>query len=467
MPDIPYSKMDESSDSLKKARALLESSPLLQQVAFATDVAWTGETTGATDDEDDTDSVSLGEAGEEMREIVPDIVLSSADASVLERVEGIMARTSTNRKGRNRGKKDGGRARLLERGMGLQDLVGNVEGKLVDMGEEDRQRVSLGLVHVLQHVCHMYQQQASEFDYGGKVLFHWAVVLSDIARLVRDVDERIEYAVASCLKYAGVVSMEGDHAQALNNWGLVICDVANCVQGDDVKRRLYRVAISRFRKAIRMDCHSVETQSRCCYNLGTVMHQYAGMHGDGDMSWSHAAQYIAMSYALDPSSEIFRRALVSVHQFLPLPYIRCSKMVHIFDESFESNSQQRWVVAGLTIDAFHLRTVQLSSIDVKAIHETRGSENRMHGSTHAPPLTVDVADVASYCLCCDPWIPFGSGLHVRLKSKPDGIYIASESMEEMQGWRDVLCLLQVLHKSNNGLQKLQSVLESNNKLDIL
>lgn len=461
--------MDESSGSLKKARALLESSPLLQQVAFTTDVAWQGDTDAmvASDDEYDTGILAHDDGGEEMREIVPEIVLSIADASVLKRVEGIMARTSASRSIENRGLKDGGRVRLLERGMGLQDLVGSVEGKLVGMGEEDRQRVALGLVHVLQHVCHMYQQQASEFDYEGKVLFHWAVVLSDIARLVRDVDERIEYAVASCLKYAGVVSMEGDHAQALNNWGLVICDVANCVQGEDVKRRLYRVAISRFRKAIRMDCHSVETQSRCCYNLGTVMHQYAGMHGDGDMSWSHAAQYIAMSYALDPSSEIFCRALVSVHQFLPLPYVRCSKMVHIFDECPQSNSQQQWVVAGLTIDAFHLRSVQISSIDVKAIHETRGSDSGIQGSTHAPPLMIDVASIASYCLCHDPWIPFGTGLHIRLKSKPDGIYIASESAEDILGWRDVLCLLQVLHGSSGGLQKLQSVLESNNKLDIL
>eukprot|EP00889_Picochlorum_renovo_P002365 jgi/Picre1/29395/NNA_004783.t1 len=254
--------MDESSGSLKKARALLESSPLLQQVAFATDVAWTGETTGATDDEDDTDGVSLGEAGEEMRDIVPDIVLSSADASVLERVEGIMARTS------QIGREEIGVKRMVgERGCWSVEWGCRIWwGMLRESWWIWVKRIAsecrwVWCMYFSMCVICISSRRAS-LIMGARCCFIGLVVLSDIARLVRDVDERIEYAVASCLKYAGVVSMEGDHAQALNNWGLVICDVANCVQGDDVKRRLYRVAISRFRKAIRMDCHSVETQSR-------------------------------------------------------------------------------------------------------------------------------------------------------------------------------------------------------------
>lgn len=348
---------------------------------------------------------------------------------------------------------------LIDFGSILQDAAGIVEASLLNvkpMQMDEKEQIESDVVQLLQHTCTIYKE-AHDLSGGtsGKILFNWAVVLSDIGRLVKDQRERIEYAVASCLKYSGVVTIQEDNIQALNNWGLVICDLAHyCAvgrsdpdSGDKVKKQLLKLAMSCFRRAICRynGVNDRAVLARCTYNMGSVMYQYGLMiENDLQMNSAHASQYVSLAYALDHSSEFFSKALQSVHQFLPLPFLRYTKSVYIYDESREDIGMQQWLSRGLVVNTYSVRTVQINSVEVI-------------------DMEINMQDITSCHICVDPWIPFGYGLYIRLKGSTNGIYISADSKEEVQGLRDAIIMLQI--SSNTGLQKLNHILSSK-KLDI-
>lgn len=299
----------------------------------------------------------------------------------------------------------------------------------------------------------------------GKILFSWAVVLGDLARLAGSGgnsggaggnEEQLEYAVASCLKYSGVVSMQEDNVQALNNWGLVICDLANYYGNDGAtttRKQLYGLAMSRFRQALRRSQDSGvdrKVLARCSYNMGSVMYQYCSIiDGEGgaarsdkamgEVQVAHAAQYVLLAFALNPASEVFHKAIKTIQPFLPLPFLRSSKLVYVYDETNETADQmQQWRPRSLALDAYHLRTVEVNSSEVT-------------------DMEINVQDITSSSICVDPWIPGGIGLKLRYRGSRHGVYISSQSREDMQGLLDALNILQVC--SSSGLQALADALQ--------
>ena len=295
----------------------------------------------------------------------------------------------------------------------------------------------------------------------GKILFSWAVVLGDLARLAGSdgtggSEEKLEYAVASCLKYSGVMSMQEDNVQALNNWGLVICDLANYYGNDGAtttRKQLFGLALSRFRQALRRSQESGvdrKVLARCSYNMGSVMYQYCSLiDGEGgatrsdkmtgEVQVAHAAQYVLLAFALNPGSEVFRKAIKTIQPFLPLPFLRSSKLVYVYDETNETADQmQQWRPRSLALDAYHLRTVEVNSSEVT-------------------DMEINVQDITSSSICVDPWIPGGVGLKLRYRGSRHGVYISSPSREDLQGLLDALNTLQVC--SSSGLQALAEALE--------
>jgi tetratricopeptide (TPR) repeat protein len=287
----------------------------------------------------------------------------------------------------------------------------------------------------------------------GKILFSWAVVLSDLARLAqasaadggdRLNEEKLEYAVASCLKYSGVVSIQEDNIQALNNWGLVICDLANYYKGGEnttsTRRKLYKLAISRFRQALRRSHDSGvdrKVLARCSYNMGSVMYQCCSIADESDtedVQVAHAAQYVMLAYALDPASKVFQKAVGSIKQFLPLPFLRFSKLVHVYDETKETADQvQQWRLRSLVLDGYNLKTVEVRSSEVT-------------------DMEISVQDVMSCSICVDPWIPTGVGMRIRHRGSKHCVYVSSHSQEDLQGLQDALLMLRIC--SSSGLQAL-------------
>jgi hypothetical protein len=454
-----YHNSDDDSE-LGKAHALLDSSPLTLQRGFGA----LQSIVDVPEDIIEEENIAIDVPDSVARYI--DVGLKGRLALAQEQAQGILHS--------HRAEGVGSMDVLLEYGNRLQEVVAAVEDVLQRRGQMNGGDVSsslreVDLVGVLQKACDVYQH-AHDCSGGtdAKVLFNWAVVLSDIARLVGGSEEKIEYAVASCLKYCGVVAIEGENAQALNNWGLVICDLANyCSMGSEepseTKRHLFTLAISRFRKAIRQydSIGDHEVLSRCSYNMGTVMYHFATLYKDDvQMNLAHASQYILLAHAFDSQSEVFKRAVKSVLQYLPLPYLRYSRLVYVFDESREERGVQQWLPRGLALDALHLKTIQLSSMDMKDISQSDGSSTAYHSSIASSDMEIDVLDITSCCISMDPWIPTGYGMHIRLKGSKYGIFISAQSREEVQGWKDIINLLQALNIfcSSAGLHKLQKIL---------
>ena len=266
--------------------------------------------------------------------------------------------------------------------------------------------------------------------------------------------------------------MQEDNVQALNNWGLVICDLANYYKGSegddhnndntDTRKQLYRLAMSRFRQALRRSGLGSQDSgvdrkvlARCSYNMGSVMYQYCSLvnnnndgsrsendgDGDGDdIRVAHAAQYVLLAYALNPSSEVFQKAVRSIRQFLPLPFLRFSKLVYVYDETKETDQVQQWRPKSLVLDGYHLKTVEVHSSEVT-------------------DMEISVQDVTSCSICVDPWIKSsGVGVKIRHRGSRHCVYLSSgaASQEDLQGLQDAIILLRVC--SSSGLQALADVL---------
>ena len=345
---------------------------------------------------------------------------------------------------------------LIEYGLRLQDVVGLVGATLQEdnsMSKEEKDQMEIDMVKLLQRACAIYQE-AHDVSGGksGKILFNWAVVLSDLGRLVKDQREKIEYTVASCLKYSGVVSIQEENIQALNNWGLVICDLAHfCTLQSKIsdsevliKQKFFKLAMSCFRSALR--CYNGvddrDVLARCSYNMGSVMYQFGLLAKDNSQAYiSGASQYVSLAFALDPSSEFFSKALVTIRKSLPLPFLIHFKLIHVYDESKEQNGMHQWVSRGLVLNAFSLKMVQINSMEVV-------------------DMEINIQDITSCYICEDPWIPFVHGLHICLKASMNGFYVSAQSKEEIQGLKDAICMLQI--SSGTGLQKLSHFLKQKN-----
>ena len=173
---------------------------------------------------------------------------------------------------------------------------------------------------------------------------------------------------------------------------------------------------------------------------------------DTMLNIGHAAQYIALAYALNPNNSIFEKSLVSVRQFLPLPFIRYG-IVHVL---LESEGCEAWTEIGLALSTRSLQSVQTTG--------TMGEGGRSVRNIHANgDIELDLASISSVHLVCDPLIPMrGYGICISTKQSKKKFVFTTE-LEDLQGWKDALNVIEVLNRyKGEGLTALQSSLECKN-----
>lgn len=342
---------------------------------------------------------------------------------------------------------------MVQMGVCMQELVAMLEREFV--GEYEKEKLEM-----LYKTCELYQKAYDKSKgKSAMVLFNWAVALTDIARIMSASDrlEAAEFVSAASMKYAASVSLDPGNAQALNNWGLVIRDLAELLPGGE--ESLLFLSLSRFRRALRVR-HALSDLvllSRCSYNLGTVLYQFvtsknasSQSHDVLGVSPMHASQYIALAYAMNPKSTVFKRSLSSIHQFLPLPYLRYS-VAYVISPSSEGTVEEEWILTGLALNAKSFQTVLLSSKDSKY-------RSLFSGGT-PPNFHVDISQIGSIIPSRDPWFPTGWGFCMHIKDRRDGIYFVTESQEDMEGWIDALTLTMTLHHvGGEGIHILENLL---------
>ena len=149
---------------------------------------------------------------------------------------------------------------VLQHGLDVQEVV-----SCIGHGSWEEEELSL-----LYRACEIYQR-ANDLQAGTSImiLFNWAVALTDIGRIVkkRNGGEAAEYLGAASLKYAALIGLEPGHAQALNNWGLIIRDLSDLLP-PNIAEGLLESSLALFRKAIRSETFDLVLLARCSYNLG-------------------------------------------------------------------------------------------------------------------------------------------------------------------------------------------------------
>eukprot|EP00890_Picochlorum_soloecismus_P004132 jgi/Picsp_1/471/NSC_00469-R1_tetratricopeptide repeat domain-containing protein len=343
---------------------------------------------------------------------------------------------------------------VLQHGLDVQEVVSCI-------GHASWEEEELSLLY---RACEIYQR-ANDLQAGTSImiLFNWAVALTDIGRIVknRNGGEAAEYLGAASLKYAALVGLEPGHAQALNNWGLVIRDLSDLLP-PNIAEGLLESSLTLFRKAIRSELSDLILLARCSYNLGTILYQCITskkranaqtLQGEADtmLNIGHAAQYIALAYALNPKNYIFEKSLVSVRHFLPLPYVRYGT-VHVL---LESEGREEWTEIGLALNTRFLQSVQITWIGA----EGGRSISKIHANGG---IEVDLINISSVHLVCDPLIP-KRGYGICISTKQSKRLVFTTEFEDLQGWKDALNVIEVLNRyKGEGLNALRSSLECKN-----
>jgi hypothetical protein len=125
---------------------------------------------------------------------------------------------------------------------------------------------------LLQRACEVYSTAAVLKPNQPSLLYNWGVALSDIARIIlpQDPQEAAACLLAAAGKYEGASKQDTKNAQALNNWALVLQDLAP-LRPEAERPGLLRASVARFRRAIR----NQPDFDRAIYNLGTVLYSQA------------------------------------------------------------------------------------------------------------------------------------------------------------------------------------------------
>jgi len=173
---------------------------------------------------------------------------------------------------------------------------------------------------------------------------------------------------------------------------------------------------------------------------------------DTMLNIGHAAQYIALAYALNPKNSIFEKSLISVRHFLPLPYVRYG-IVHVL---LECDGREEWTEIGLALNTRFLQSVQTTWTGA----EGGRSISKIHANGD---IEVDLIHISSVHLVCDPLIPKrGYGISISTKQSARRLLFTS-GLEDLQGWKDALNVIEVLNRyKGDGLNALQSSLECKN-----
>ncbi|KAL0023883.1 hypothetical protein WJX79_004370 [Trebouxia sp. C0005] len=173
-------------------------------------------------------------------------------------------------------------------------------------------------------------------------------------------------------KYALSLFYSANNPQALNNWGLVLQELST-MRTPSERVLLVHQSVAKFRRAIRLRPEF----DRACYNLGTVYYAHAcslqnevqnpqanqeplGSEPVSEAALRHtfslAAQYILLSYVLQPAKDVYSKSLQVIKQLLPLPHLRAGQLLAIAPDSLDSVPEQ-WLVSLFVLDQSGFKTV--------------------------------------------------------------------------------------------------------------
>ena len=189
-------------------------------------------------------------------------------------------------------------------------------------------------------------------------------------------------------------------------------------------------------------------------------------------TFSLAAQYILLSYVLQPNKEVYSKSLQVIKQLLPLPHLRAGQLLAVPFNSLDA-VPERWLLSTFVLDQSGLQTVasddqplQQPEAALAAEEQNQDTEATAQQAQHAEStqngqqtrsyhLALD--DIASVKPCNDPSLPPGYAFWVSLHSRPHGVYFVAKVSEEAEGWVDALHMASYAAKQGR-LQMLDKAL---------
>lgn len=351
--------------------------------------------------------------------------------------------------------------RVMRHGLNLQELA----ARMAASAPADQ-------LLVLNSACEVYKL-ANDLQQGKAAIvpFNWAVALSDVARLTRgrDSDEAKEYLVAASRSYKAALSIDPCSAQALNNLGLVLQELATLSTTAEARESLFTLAIYKFRAAVRLQ-PSIVLTSRFCYNLGTALYARACSMADAvkvkaasdqahhkhderrvRLAYAHAACYIALSYGLQPGTQVYQNSFSAVERLLPLPYLRTGFLLVLDPRSQVNTYHETWVRAWFALDARTLQSVRPPAVEAARVSGLSGT---------VPNVAIDIKDVITAHVCLDPSLPKGWALWLDLKDRGQGMYLLADDREDAEGWVDALRILLCTIGREGGSEHLEQALHA-------
>ena len=185
-----------------------------------------------------------------------------------------------------------------------------------------------------------------------------------------------------------------------------------------------------------------------------------------------AAQYILLSYVLQPAKEVYSKSLQVIKQLLPVPHLRAGRLLAVVSDSLDA-VPERWIVSMFVLDQAGFRTVaphdqpapsqqaaaelQESKRDEELPQAQRASAS--DDKQQADSYQIELSDVACVKPCNDPSLPPGYAFWVSLHSRTQGLYFVAEVSEDAEGWIDALHMAAYAAKQGR-MQMLTNALAS-------
>ncbi|MEW5309228.1 MAG: hypothetical protein WDW38_001130 [Sanguina aurantia] len=301
-------------------------------------------------------------------------------------------------------------------------------------------------VVMLQEACEKYESALSHQPSSHAALYNWGVALTDLARCVRDRPDQAR----ACLnlashKYAEALSHQPGSVQALNNWGLVLQELSISTHNMAERDQLVRFAVEKFRHAIRLRPNF----DRGCYNLGTVyythacalqaelVNQFRGLpvgsasseamklkqqrEAEISVTFTTAAQYICLAFALQQQKEIYRKSLGVVKSMLPLPFIRAG-FLKVVETATCGGPNETWHRELFVLDheslhsASHLETSLSTAATGLMVTPQLRSQAQTSQATAPLLLHLSLQDIVTVRRCADACLPVGESFLIQLET---------------------------------------------------
>ncbi|KAJ9531741.1 hypothetical protein QJQ45_021888 [Haematococcus lacustris] len=358
---------------------------------------------------------------------------------------------------------------------------------------------------LLKEACRKYEKALRLQPTSHTSTYNLGVAQSDLARLTRATDPAAarQYLESAATCYADALRLHPDNPQALNNWGLVLQELAGEMRDRRERDACLRQAQAKFRHAVRMR----PDFNRGCYNLGTVCYSAActlqgelamlgpagvnedgltglarlheadnmGPHGTGSRGvtshsgggpssvleaqeaerqragreaevrglFNSSAQYIMLASALHQGNEVYRKSLTVVKQLLPLPFLRAGYLTAPVPGA--GREQDPWHRDWFVLDHSSLRaaTSRESSLSTATAAGLLVPSNQTATSTadsSAQALTLPLEQVNRVQRVDDPTLPPGAGFWVCLHDQPLGVFLVADNEDDADAWADALML---------------------------